>query len=262
MVEAPAGRSLWPYPGAHAKWKNCCPGYAGHASEFTVNPYISVTYKRRWSIDLSSQTHPAGLLRLSSIVLGLMSQPSENCRSSNSGTTEPLAWASPAPNLDSRCRKPPARHPRRTEEIPMLLAMAVLLFHPQLAPTVSDSADKAVNNAPSTISASTNEANDENPLPPATVSYVAATEPAAEPSAALPDAPVPAPAPVTAPAPVAFLKSGKPMTVSVAQLRAENHRQQMLWRGLAIASSGAATFDAWSTRHAITTAGAVEMNPL
>jgi hypothetical protein len=144
----------------------------------------------------------------------------------------------------------------------MLLAMAVLLFHPQLAPTDSDSADKAVNNAPSTISASTNEANDENPLPPATVSYVAATEPAAEPSAALPDAPVPTPAPVTAPAPVAFLKSGKPMTVSVAQLRAENHRQQMLWRGLAIASSGAATFDAWSTRHAITTAGAVEMNPL
>lgn len=67
---------------------------------------------------------------------------------------------------------------------------------------------------------------------------------------------------VNAPAPIAFLNSGKPMKVSVAELRAENRRQQMLWKGLAIASSGAATFDAWSTRRAITTAGAVELNPL
>lgn len=52
------------------------------------------------------------------------------------------------------------------------------------------------------------------------------------------------------------------MTVSVDELRAENHRRQMIWTGLAIASSGAATFDAWTTRHTITTDGAQELNPL
>lgn len=35
-----------------------------------------------------------------------------------------------------------------------------------------------------------------------------------------------------------------------------------MWRGLAIASHGAATFDAWSTRHAITAHGAQELNPM
>ena len=52
------------------------------------------------------------------------------------------------------------------------------------------------------------------------------------------------------------------MTVSVAQLRAEDRRKELMWKGLIIASSGAATFDAWSTRHAITTSGAQELNPL
>jgi hypothetical protein len=62
--------------------------------------------------------------------------------------------------------------------------------------------------------------------------------------------------------PIAFLNPAKPMKVSVEQLIAENRRKQMAWKGLAIASSGAATFDAWSTRHAITSAGAVELNPM
>ena len=66
----------------------------------------------------------------------------------------------------------------------------------------------------------------------------------------------------TAPAPMAFLRLGKPMTVTINQLRAENRRKELMWKGLAIASSGAATFDAWSTRHAITTAGARELNPM
>jgi hypothetical protein len=61
---------------------------------------------------------------------------------------------------------------------------------------------------------------------------------------------------------MAFLKAGKPLTVSVTELQAENRRKQLMWKGLVIASSGAATFDAWSTRHAITTYGAVELNPL
>jgi hypothetical protein len=59
-----------------------------------------------------------------------------------------------------------------------------------------------------------------------------------------------------------FLKSGKPMTVSVGQLLDEERRKQRIWMGLGIASHSAATFDAWSTRHALTTAGAQELNPL
>jgi hypothetical protein len=67
---------------------------------------------------------------------------------------------------------------------------------------------------------------------------------------------------MSAPAPLAFLKPANPMTVSVAQLRAENRRKQMMWQGLVIASSGAATFDAWTTRRAISTYGAQELNPM
>lgn len=61
---------------------------------------------------------------------------------------------------------------------------------------------------------------------------------------------------------MAFLKPGRPMTVSVSELRAEGRRNRRIWMGLGIASHSAATFDAWSTRHAITTAGAQELNPL
>jgi hypothetical protein len=142
----------------------------------------------------------------------------------------------------------------------MFLAIAVLLIHPQLATTIPMSADKAAINAPSTISASNSTAEAENFSPTPTSTFDAAPQPEVEPSAALPEAPLPLA--VTAPAPIAFLSAGKPMTVSVAELRAENRRKELMWKGLVIGSSGAATFDAWSTRHAITTAGAQELNPL
>jgi hypothetical protein len=61
---------------------------------------------------------------------------------------------------------------------------------------------------------------------------------------------------------MAFIKPSNRMTVSVKELQTENRRNQFVWKGLAIASSGAATFDAWTTRRAITTAGAVELNPM
>jgi hypothetical protein len=60
----------------------------------------------------------------------------------------------------------------------------------------------------------------------------------------------------------ALLKAGKPMTISLNQLSQEGRRKQLLWRGLGIASHSAATFDAWSTRHAITTTGGHELNPM
>jgi hypothetical protein len=144
----------------------------------------------------------------------------------------------------------------------MFLAMAVLLIHPQLATTISMSAERATTDAPAAISASTGGLDAEDSSPTATASFDAAAQPAVESNAALPDAPAPAPEAVIVPAPIAFLNPGKPMTVSVSQLRAENRRKQLMWKGLAIGSSGAATFDAWSTRHAVTTAGAQELNPL
>jgi hypothetical protein len=142
----------------------------------------------------------------------------------------------------------------------MFLAIAVLLIHPQLATAVSLPSENAAIDAPVALIASLSTAPAESSLPSVTASFAAVGQPAIESSAALPDAPLPMA--VTTPAPLAFIKSGKPLTVSVAELRAENRRKQLLWKSLVIASSGAATFDAWSTRHAITTAGAVELNPM
>jgi hypothetical protein len=141
----------------------------------------------------------------------------------------------------------------------MFLAIAALLIHPQLATTISLSANKAAIDAPAARTASTSTVDAEFFSPTVTPSLNAATQPTVEFNAALPDAPLPMI--VTAPAPIAFMRPGKPMTVSVGELRAENRRKELMWKGLVIASSGAATFDAWSTRRAIR-AGAVELNPL
>jgi len=82
-------------------------------------------------------------------------------------------------------------------------------------------------------------------------------------SAELPDAPAaPEPASVTAPSVNAFLRPGKPMTVIVSQLAAEERQKQRVWIALGIAEHSAATFDAWTTRRAITNYGAQELNPL
>jgi hypothetical protein len=138
----------------------------------------------------------------------------------------------------------------------MFLAMAVLLIHPQLATTIPISADKA---AMAAESASIVVA--EEMLPLSTVSMRAVALPEAEETEALPEAPLPL-APMPTPTPVAFIRATKPMTVSVSELRAENRRKELMWRGLIVASSGAATFDAWSTRRAITNYGAQELDPL
>jgi hypothetical protein len=142
----------------------------------------------------------------------------------------------------------------------MFLAIAVLLIHPQLSTTVTLSAENTASRTPAAIIVSANSVNVEDSSLNVTASFEAATEPAIESSALLPDEPLPMAA--IAPAPLAFIKPGKPFTVSVAELRAENRRKELMWKGLVIASSGAATFDAWSTRHVITTAGAQELNPL
>lgn len=141
----------------------------------------------------------------------------------------------------------------------MLLAIAVLLIQPQLASTVSLPVDKAAIDTSAAISVSTSSLDPEHLSPTLTASMETPAQPAVEFNAALPDAPLPMI--VSAPTPIAYLSTGKRMTVSVSELRAENRRKELMWKGLVIASSGAATFDAWSTRRAIT-AGAVELNPL
>ncbi len=142
----------------------------------------------------------------------------------------------------------------------MFLAIAALLIHPQIAAASALPAKNFAIDAPPATVVSASSLVAENLAPTATASLNPAVQPAIESNAALPDAPLPMA--VTAPAPMAFLRPGSPMAVSVEELRAENRRKQLMWKGLIIASSGAATFDAWSTRHAITTTGAQELNPL
>ena len=144
----------------------------------------------------------------------------------------------------------------------MILAIAALLIQPQVAPQLSFSAEKisVIRPAISAVSSSDLlETSNEISLPPAPSASAELVMTAD--ASALPDAPVPVPA-VNAPVTMAFIKPSNLMTVSVNELAAENHRKQIVWKGLAIASSGAATFDAWTTRRAITTAGAVELNPM
>lgn len=144
----------------------------------------------------------------------------------------------------------------------MFLPLAFLLLHPQIAPKISASTEVAALHMPAAISAPPGSTSIDDSI--AAEDEVTANETATlpdEPSVALPKAPMPA-EPIQIDMPMAFLTAATPMKVSVKQLIAENRRKQMAWKGLAFAASGAATFDAWSTRHAITTAGAVELNPM
>jgi hypothetical protein len=143
----------------------------------------------------------------------------------------------------------------------MFFAIAALLIQPQIAPQLSFSAEKVALLQPANSGVS------EKSLPsPWNFADSAIPDSEVQPVAesnvnALPDAPAPA---VEAPAAPAMIlaKPSKPMKVSIAELLAESRHNQRIWRGLVIASSGAATFDAWSTRHAITTQGAQELNPM
>jgi hypothetical protein len=143
----------------------------------------------------------------------------------------------------------------------MLFALAALLIQPQVYGQTSFSAEKIALIQPANSSAAGSSSSIELPLPLTPVSSdISIQPPPVTDSADLPDAPEPAP--VNGPKLIDFLISGKPMTVSVGQLLDEERHKKRIWMGLGIATHSAATFDAWSTRHAITTAGAQELNPL
>jgi hypothetical protein len=156
----------------------------------------------------------------------------------------------------------------------MLFAIAVLLIHPQIAPHRSFSAEKvALQPSSSEISGTNNEIS--LPLAPSVTASAATTGTSPETTATdagvqpiaeaivieFPDAPASAIEPSATPA-LILVRPSTRNTVSVSELAAENRRNQRIWKGLAIASSGAATFDAWTTRHSIATQGAQELNPL
>lgn len=91
---------------------------------------------------------------------------------------------------------------------------------------------------------------DEMALPPAPMPVAAAAAAAASPA---PASPAPAPSPI---APVIAAHRRSEYTGHITG------GQQKQWMALVIAGHSAATFDAWSTRRAITQSGAQELNPM
>jgi hypothetical protein len=143
----------------------------------------------------------------------------------------------------------------------MLFALAVLLIQPQVNAHLGFSAEKIAFIQPAISSLASTTSSNENSLPLTPVSAdVSIHSAVVSDSVELPSAPEPAP--VKSPTLNAFLRSGKPMTVSVGQLLVEERHKDHLWMGLGIAAHSAATFDAWTTRRAITSAGAQELNPM
>jgi hypothetical protein len=146
----------------------------------------------------------------------------------------------------------------------MLLAFAVLLIHPQIAATTNITHDSSAVDTPAAISAASVTLETEGPAV-TVISSPDTVQPTAEANTALPAAPAPAPAPeasIVTPASMPLIKAADPMVISVKELQAENRRKLLLWKGLVVASSGAATFDAVTTRYAITSTGARELDPL
>ena len=137
----------------------------------------------------------------------------------------------------------------------MLFALAALLIQPQIHAQVAFSAEKVALIQQADVESASNT-NNEILLPLAPNSADATIPPALLPSAGEPAAPE------SAPALIAIVQPSKRMTVSVEELKAERRHEMHLWMGLGIASHSAATFDAWTTRHAITTTGARELDPL
>ena len=142
----------------------------------------------------------------------------------------------------------------------MIFALALLLIQPQVHAEMSFSAEKIALIQPANSSTASSASFIEISLPLTPASSDISIQPAViSESADLPSAPEPVLAPA---APRAFLRPAKPMTVSVGQLLDEERHKQRIWMGLGIAAHSSATFDAWTTRRAITTAGAQELNPL
>ncbi len=147
----------------------------------------------------------------------------------------------------------------------MLFVLALLLLQPQDPSQMAYSAENMAVLQPVTSSSPASSASFTEitlPLTPDSSDISIQPSPISEDAVLSSAASAPEPDPISGPTLNAFLRPAKPMTVSVKQLLAEERRKKQMWIGLGIAEHSAATFDAWTTRRAITTVGAQELNPL
>jgi hypothetical protein len=145
----------------------------------------------------------------------------------------------------------------------MILAIAALLLHVPAVPqsTVSDvssvaSITEAAPSAPALAAAPPVSSADEPVM-------VAALQPGRltpTPIAAASPDPAASASPVfsSSAAAYAYIASSS----AVARVREQEQRRKRLWLGLSIAQSGAATFDAWTTRRVISSGAGQELNPM
>ena len=147
----------------------------------------------------------------------------------------------------------------------MLFALALLLLQPQDPSQMAYSAENMVVLQPVSSSSPASSASFTEitlPLTPDSSDISIQPSPISEDAVLSSAASAPEPDPIGGPTVNAFLRPAKPMTVSVKQLLAEERHKKQMWIGLGIAEHSAATFDAWTTRRAMTTVGAQELNPL
>jgi len=150
----------------------------------------------------------------------------------------------------------------------MVLALAVLLFHPQALPqSASQLESRSITTAAATAEAA------QPPSSPArtpsddvgsstSVSYQpghVTPVPVTSLSSASDSA-----APADPPALASYTREPNmtAMMISVVQLRAEAWRKRKIWYGLALANHSAAGFDAWTTNHEVAAGQGRELNPL
>lgn len=184
--------------------------------------------------------------------------------------------------LSTICLKPPAHwswcarqvlwHPRdgslnrnemsqRTEVSEMVLAIAALLLH---APAVPQSSLSKISSVASITEGATPEPGRE-PISGGSSAEQPAIVAALQPGRLTPT-PVEPASPDAASAPALFPSSPAAaaaitFTPTEVRTREQEERRKRLWLGLSIAQSSAATFDAWTTRRAISSGGE-ELNPM
>jgi hypothetical protein len=143
----------------------------------------------------------------------------------------------------------------------MFLVIAALLIQPALSANLAIPATALALPQPSESVAAGSPLSESVSMPEAPDPGLASAEapaipvPSPNPSAAEPASPA-------APAPIILSKPDPHYAVSVSELIAESRHKRQMWLGLGIAEHGAAAFDAWSTRRAITAGGAHELNPV
>jgi hypothetical protein len=126
----------------------------------------------------------------------------------------------------------------------MFLAIAALLIQPGISPQLALSVERPALIQPVDAATETSTASEKDSLPAAPEPLVASAEKPAD------------------PAPIGLVLPIKKGTISTSDLRAETRRKEHFWLGLGLAAHSSAAFDAYSTRRAISSGSATELNPM